>query len=190
MLPLGTPAPDFSLPNIDGNDVSLNDFRGRKGLLVVFMCNHCPYVKYVAPELAKLADEYQTKGVGVVGISSNDVANYPDDSPEMMKKEAAAQGYNFPYLYDESQAIAHAYRAACTPDFFLFDADLKLVYRGQMDDTRPKQGQSPNGRDLRLALDSLLNGETIPEEQKPSVGSNIKWKSDSTPDYFQPDGVK
>ena len=189
MLPLGTAAPDFSLPDYDGKLVSLNDFRGRKGLLVVFMCNHCPYVKHVAPELSKLADEYQQRDVAVVGISSNDIVAHPDDSPDKMKIEAGLQGYHFPYLYDADQAIAVAYRAACTPDFYLFDADFKLVYRGQMDDTRPKQGTVPNGKDLRAALDALLAGQEIPQPQRPSIGCNIKWKGGEEPEYFNPAGV-
>ncbi len=153
------------------------------------MCNHCPYVKHVAPELARLADEYQAKGVAVVGISSNDIVAQPDDSPEMMKQEAAAQGYRFPYLYDATQAVAQSYKAACTPDFYLFDADFKLVYRGQMDATRPKQGTQPDGADLRAALDALLAKRTIPEPHKPSIGCNIKWKSGAEPEYFDPAGT-
>ncbi len=188
MLPIGTTAPAFSLPDYDEKQWSLQDFSGKRGLLVVFMCNHCPYVKHVAPELARLADEYQSQGIAVVGISSNDVASHPDDSPEMMKREAEEQGYRFPYLYDESQQVAHAYHAACTPDFYLFDDSLKLVYRGQMDDTRPKQNQAPNGRDLRQALDSLLAGQAIPEPQRPSIGCNIKWKPGGEPEYFNPAG--
>lgn len=188
MLPLGTEAPSFSLPDFDGKQVSRDDFRGKRGLLVIFMCNHCPYVKHVAPELAKIADEYQAQGLGVVGISSNDVATHPDDSPEMMKKEAAEQGYHFPYLYDESQGVAKAYHAACTPDFYVFDADMKLVYRGQMDETRPKQGAAPHGSDLRAALDAMLAGKPLPEPQKPSIGCNIKWKEGAEPEYFNPAG--
>lgn len=188
MLPLGTEAPAFSLPDYDGKLVSSEEYRGKRGLLVMFMCNHCPYVKHVAPELARLADDYSAKGVGIVGISSNDVANYPDDSPEKMKEEAAEQGYHFPYLYDETQAVAGAYHAACTPDFFLFDSDLKLVYRGQLDDTRPKEGSTPNGSDLRAALEALLAGEPMPEPQKPSIGCNIKWKPGMEPAYFDPSG--
>lgn len=188
MLPLGTAAPDFSLPDYDGKMWSLSDFREHRGLVVVFMCNHCPYVKHVAPELSRLADEYQAKGVAVVGISSNDVASHPEDAPAMMKLEAVAQGYRFPYLYDESQGVAQAYRAACTPDFYLFDADHRLVYRGQLDDTRPKQNQTPNGHDLRQALDALLAGQPIPEPQRPSIGCNIKWKSGIEPSYFNPAG--
>lgn len=189
MLPLGNSAPDFSLPDYDGKIVSLSDFQGRKALLVVFMCNHCPFVKHVAPELAKLTDEYQRLGVGVVGISSNDIANHPDDAPDKMKVEAAQQGYHFPYLYDADQRVATAYRAACTPDFYVFDADFKLVYRGQMDDTRPKQGTVPTGRDLRAALDALLAGKEIPQPQRPSIGCNIKWKTGAEPGYFNPAGV-
>ena len=189
MLPLGTTAPDFSLPDYDGKTVSLSDFQGRKALLVVFMCNHCPFVKHVAPELAKMTDEYQQLGVGVVGISSNDIANHPDDAPDKMKVEAAQQGYHFPYLYDADQRVATAYRAACTPDFYVFDADFKLVYRGQMDDTRPKQGTVPTGKDLRAALDALLAGKEIPQPQRPSIGCNIKWKTGAEPDYFNPAGV-
>ena len=189
MLPLGTSAPDFSLPDFDGKIVSLRDFRGRKALLVVFMCNHCPYVKHVAPELAKLTDEYQRLDVGVVGISSNDIANHPDDAPDKMKVEAAQQGYHFPYLYDADQKTASAYRAACTPDFYLFDADFKLGYRGQMDDTRPKQGAVPTGKDLRAALDALLAGKEAPQPQRPSIGCNIKWKAGAEPEYFNPAGV-
>lgn len=189
MLPLGTAAPDFSLANIDGQTVSLADFKGRKGLLVVFMCNHCPYVKHVAPELARLADDYLAKDVAVVGISSNDVEHYPDDSPEKMKEEAELQGYHFPYLFDGSQEVAHAYHAACTPDFYLFDAEHKLVYRGQLDDSRPKTDSVPDGKDLRAALDALLADQPIPEPQKPSIGCNIKWKEGHAPEYFDPSGT-
>jgi peroxiredoxin len=188
MMPLGSTAPDFALPDFDGKPWSLNDFRGRRGLLVVFMCNHCPYVKHVAPELAKIGAEYQAKGIGMVGISSNDIGTHPEDAPEKMKEEAAAQGYNFPYLFDESQQTAKDYRAACTPDFFLFDADFRLVYRGQMDDTRPKQDIPPNGRDLRGALDALLTGQAIDDQQRPSIGCNIKWKAGAEPEYFNPAG--
>ncbi len=193
MLPLGTEAPDFSLPDYStsaasGRMISRDDFRGQQGLLVVFMCNHCPYVKHVAPELGRIADEYQPKGIAMVGISSNDVTSHPDDSPEMMLQEAAEQGYRFPYLYDETQQVAQAYRAACTPDFFLFDQQFKLVYRGQLDATRPNQGQAPDGRDLRAALEALLAQHSMPETQKPSLGCNIKWKSGLAPDYFNPSG--
>jgi peroxiredoxin len=188
MLPLGTEAPDFSLPDYDGQLIRRDSFRGKQGLLVVFMCNHCPYVKHVAPELARLSDEYQAKGVAVVGISSNDAEAYPDDSPEMMKREANEQGYHFPYLYDESQAVAQAYKASCTPDFFLFDKEFKLIYRGQLDDSRPKQGTQPDGKDLRAALDAMLADTPVAETQKPSIGCNIKWKSGSEPAYFNASG--
>lgn len=189
MLPLGTSAPDFRLPDYNGKIVSRDDVRGEKGLLVVFMCNHCPYVKHVAPVLAKLADEYQARGIGMVGISSNDASAYPDDAPEQMKVEAAQQGYHFPYLYDESQEVAQSYRAACTPDFYLFDENLKLVYRGQMDETRPKQGSQPTGKDLKAALDALLAGQPQPQPQHPSIGCNIKWKPGREPDYFNAAGM-
>lgn len=190
MLTLGTTAPDFQLPNsIDGQIVRRDDFKGQAGLLVIFMCNHCPYVKHVASVLAVLGREYSAKNVGIVGISSNDVTSHPDDGPELMKAEAQIQGYTFPYLYDETQAVAQAYRAACTPDFFLFDADFKLVYRGQLDDSRPKQGSVATGSDLRAALDALLAGQPIPSPQKPSIGCNIKWKADNAPEYFNAAGI-
>ena len=189
MLPLGTEAPDFRLPDYDGKVVSRDDFRGRRGLLVIFMCNHCPFVKHVAAQLSQIADEYQAKGVAVVGISSNDIDSHPDDSPEKMKLEAAQQGYRFPYLYDETQAVAKSYHAACTPDFYLFDDKFQLVYRGQLDETRPKQGSQATGKDLRAALDALLNGQPAPQPQRPSIGCNIKWKSGHEPEYFNPVGV-
>lgn len=182
MLPLGTKAPDFSLPNIDGRQVSLSDFAGKKGLLVIFMCNHCPFVKHLRSELAEFAKEYQAKDLGIVGISSNDVSGYPEDSPEKMKEEAADAGYTFPYLYDETQAVAKAYRAACTPDFFLFDGDFSLVYRGQFDDSRPGNGKPVTGADLRRACDCVLSGQPVPVEQTPAIGCNIKWID--APDYF------
>jgi peroxiredoxin len=182
MLQLGTKAPEFALPNIDGSVVSLADFADKKGLLVVFMCNHCPFIKHLRTELAEFGNEYQDKGLGVVGISSNDVANYPDDSPEKMAEEAADAGYQFPYLYDESQEVAKAYKAACTPDFFLFDADMTLAYRGQFDDSRPGNDLPVTGADLRAACDQVLAGEAVPVEQKPSIGCNIKWIA--APEYF------
>jgi peroxiredoxin len=184
MLPLGTPAPDFALPDTNGRTTRLSDFSDLKALLIAFICNHCPYVKHVRPEFAKLATEYQEKGVGVVAISSNDAEKYPDDSPAKMKQEALAAGYTFPYLYDESQKIAQAYRAACTPDFYVFDADRKLVYRGQLDDSRPESDKPLNGADLRAALDATLAGQPVAEDQKPSIGCNIKWKPGNEPDYF------
>ena len=170
--------------NVDGRTVSLADFRGKPALLVIFMCNHCPFVKHLADELAQFTSEYMAKGVGVVGISSNDVANYPADSPEQMVAEAEARGYQFPYLYDETQEVAKAYRAACTPDFFLFDGKRKLVYRGQFDDSRPDSGiagdrRGPAGGDRRGA-----GGEAAGAEQRASIGCNIKWKPGNEPDYF------
>lgn len=193
MLALGSPAPGFSLPDTDGNTVSIDDFKDAKALLVMFICNHCPYVIHVADELAKLGRDYQPKGVAIVAISANDIDNYPADSPAKMKEEKALRGYMFPYLYDESQLVAKAYTAACTPDFFLFDADKKLVYRGQLDDSRPHRISSGNydssqnpcsGADLRRALDAVLAGQTVADDQKPSLGCNIKWKPGNAPDYF------
>jgi peroxiredoxin len=185
MLPLGTKAPDFSLPNVDGRTVSLADFAGKPALLVIFMCNHCPYVKHVAPELAILGREYQAKGAAVVGISSNDVSSHPDDSPEKMAAEAKARGYTFPYLYDATQRVAQAYKAACTPDFYVFDKNHQLVYRGQMDSSRPDSGIPVTGTDLRAALDAVLAGRPVPAEQKPSIGCNIKWTAGKEPAYFK-----
>ena len=188
MLPLGTAAPDFSLISVDGQTYSLSSFENSSALLVIFMCNHCPYVIHIADHLAQLANEYQSRGVAVVGISSNDVSNYPQDSPEQMVHEAENRGYTFPYLYDESQEVAKAYRAACTPDFFVFDQDRNLVYRGQLDDSRPK-AESPKpvtGKDLRGALDAVLSGSPVNEEQIPSLGCNIKWKEGQEPNYFAP----
>lgn len=184
MLELGTKAPDFSLPSTDGTTVSLDDFTGAPALLVIFMCNHCPFVIHVAEELAKLGREYRERGVAIVGISSNDAEAYPDDAPEKMVLEVKQRGYAFPYLYDETQAAAKAYRAACTPDFFLFDGDQKLVYRGQLDASRPESGIPVTGADLRAALDAILAGETVGADQTPSIGCNIKWKPGNEPDYF------
>ena len=189
MLEIGTPAPDFSLPDTGGKTVSLADFQGKPALLVMFICNHCPFVKHVAEELASLGREYQEKGAGVVAVMPNDAANYPDDSPEMMAKEVESRGYSFPYLYDESQAVAKAYKAACTPDFFVFDKDQKLAYRGQLDASRPDSGIPVTGEDLRAALDAVLAGQSPPEPQKPSIGCNIKWKAGAEPAYFNPAGV-
>ena len=184
MLPLGTQAPDFSLPDLAAKRVSLGDFRDAPAMLVMFICNHCPFVKHVRTGLAALCTEYQGRGVGIVGISSNDVASYPDDSPEKMKAEAREAGYTFPYLYDESQQVARAYRAACTPDFFLFDKERRLAYRGQMDASRPGNDIPVSGSDLRAALDAVLAGRTVAKDQRPSVGCNIKWKAGNEPDYF------
>lgn len=184
MLPLGTPAPDFSLPNPQGRLVSLKDFQDAQALLVVFLCNHCPYVIHIREGLAAFAREYQPRGLAIVGINANDVANYPADSPEKMSEEIARAGYTFPYLYDESQAVAKAYRAACTPDFFLFDRNRVLVYRGQFDDSRPGKSLAVTGKDLRAAADAVLSHSALSAEQIPSMGCNIKWKPGNAPNYF------
>ena len=176
MVSLGTKAPQFRLPDPQGKWVSSEDFSGAPALLVAFICNHCPYVKHVRGAFAKLAKEYQGRGVAVVAINSNDVVNYPDDSPEKMAEEIKLAGYTFPYLYDETQEVARSYQAACTPDFFLFDRDHRLVYRGQFDDTRPNSGRTSTGIDLRGALDAVLAGKPVTTDQKPSLGCNIKWK--------------
>jgi peroxiredoxin len=181
MPDLGTPAATFSLPDTEGRIVSLADFDEAPALLVMFLCNHCPYVKHVQPELARLTREYAARGVAVVGISSNDVVRFPDDAPDLMKREKEVAGYAFPYLYDESQEVAKAYGAACTPDFFLFDRGRRLVYRGQMDGSRPGSGIPVSGSDLRAALDAVLVGRAVPGEQKPSLGCNIKWKPGNEP---------
>jgi peroxiredoxin len=184
MLPLGTIAPDFRLPDTNGKTISLADFKDKPALLVMFICNHCPYVKHICAGLAQLARDYMPKRVGIVGVNSNDAENYPDDSPAKMKEEARSAGYLFPYLYDESQAVAKVYRAACTPDIYLFDKDRKLVYRGQFDDSRPGNGIPVTGKDLRAALDAVLAGKSVSPNQKASMGCNIKWKAGSEPDYF------
>lgn len=189
MSPLGTKAPDFSLVSVDGSTVSLSDFQDAPALLVIFMCNHCPFVKHIANQLALLGNEYQERGVAVVGINSNDVANHPEDSPEQMIHEAEQQGYTFPYLFDETQEIAEAYRAACTPDFYVFDKHQQLVYRGQLDDSRPDSGIPVTGQDLRAALDTVLAGRPVTGDQVPSLGCNIKWKAGAEPEYFNPAGV-
>jgi peroxiredoxin len=185
MLALGTSAPDFSLPDTKGKIVSLCDFNEAPALLVIFMCNHCPFVKHILSVLIELIKEYQAKGVAVVGINSNDVANFPEDSPEMMAGVAKKAGFTFPYLFDESQAVAKAYRAACTPDFFLFDKERTLVYRGQMDDSRPGNDIPITGLDLIKALDAVLAGRDVSVEQKPSMGCNIKWKQGNEPEYVK-----
>jgi peroxiredoxin len=183
MLPLGTPAPDFRLPDTEGRLVSLDDFAGSPALLVAFICNHCPYVKHICHELARLGKTYQQKGVGIVGISSNDVTTHPDDSPKLMAKEKTEVGYTFPYLYDETQEVARAYLAACTPDFYVFDRDRKLVYRGQLDSSRPGNAIPVTGEDLRSAMDSVLAGKPVGGDQRPSIGCNIKWKRGNEPGY-------
>ncbi len=187
MLALGTAAPDFSLPDtITGRTVRLADVAaGRSALLVMFLCNHYPFVKHVRAELARLGKDYAGKGVGVVAISSNDVEKYPADGPDKMREEAADAGYTFPYLYDQTQEVAKAYRAACTPDFYVFDRTLRLVYRGQLDESRPKNSAPLTGKDLRAALDAVLTGRPVPEPQLPSIGCNIKWKAGHEPDYFR-----
>lgn len=184
MLALGTSAPDFALPDVvSGKTVSLSTFADKQALLVMFICRHCPYVKHVQEELAKIGQDYQQSGLGIVAISANDVANYPDDSPQKLKEMAIALNFTFPFCYDESQETARAYTAACTPDFFLFDGDRKLVYRGQLDDSRPGNGLPVTGKDLRTAINAALTGEAISPEQKPSIGCNIKWKPGNEPRY-------
>jgi peroxiredoxin len=186
MLALGTRAPGFSLPDTDGRIVSLADYRDAPALLVMFICNHCPFVKHVRRELARLGRDCVARGVGIVGINSNDVRAYPDDRPERMKEEKGAAGYTFPYLFDETQEVAKAYGAACTPDFYLFDRGRRLVYRGQLDDSRPSNQTAVTGKDLRAALDAVLNGRPVSPEQKPSIGCNIKWKPGNEPAWFAP----
>src|ERR1700677_2540473 len=184
MLPLGTSAPDFRLPDTSGKMVALADFATAPALAVLFICNHCPYVKHIRVGLAQFGAEYQRRGAAIVAISSNDVQSHPADSPEMMAREVKAAGYAFPYLYDESQAVAKAYRAACTPDIFLFDAQRKLVYRGQFDDSRPGNGQPVTGRDLRAATDAVLAGQRVSPSQVASIGCNIKWRPGNEPGYY------
>ena len=177
MLALGTSAPEFALPDVvTGTQVTTQSDTGPKGLLVMFICRHCPFVKHLDKALAQLARDYAGKGIGIVAISSNDAKNYPDDAPESLAEQARNFGFTFPYLYDETQDAARAYDAVCTPDFFLFDGDLKLVYRGQFDDSRPGNGTPVTGSDLRGAMDALLQGRPISPEQRPSIGCNIKWK--------------
>jgi peroxiredoxin len=176
-LALGTEAPDFALRDVvTGKTVRRDDFRGQKGLLVMFICTHCPYVKHVEKALATLGMDYDGGPISIVAISSNDADTYPDDAPEGLKEQAQRLGFRFPYLYDETQDVARAYHAACTPDFFLFDGNLKLVYRGQFDSSRPGSGVPVTGKDLRAAMDALLAGKPVPKDQKPSIGCNIKWK--------------
>lgn len=177
MIELGTMAPDFTLPDtVSGKNISLSDVKGSNGTIVIFLCNHCPYVIHINEELVKLCNDYAAKGIGSVGISSNDVENYPDDSPEKMKIHAETEKYPFPYLYDEDQSVAKAYDAACTPDFYLFDGEGKLYYRGRLDDSRPKSDTPLTGKDLRDAIDGMLEGQEAPKLQYPSGGCNIKWK--------------
>ena len=183
MLELGTSLPGFRLPDSFGKVVRSDDFNDSPALLVAFICNHCPYVKHLRVELAQFAKDYQESGLAMVAINSNDVSNYPDDSPAKMAEEVEQFGYVFPYLYDESQEVAKAYRAACTPEFYLFDADRRLVYRGQFDDSRPESGRPVTGADLRAAVDALLSGRPLEPDQTPGIGCNIKWKPGNEPDY-------
>ena len=184
MLELGVAAPSFALPEpATGKTVSSDDFVS-KPMLVAFICNHCPYVVHIREAFMEMAKEYQAKGVAVVAINANDVANYPDDSPEKMVDEVKLAGYDFPYLFDDTQAVAQAYKAACTPDFFLFDPQHKLFYRGQFDDSRPRNDAPVTGADMRAALDALLQGADAPDDQKASMGCNIKWKAGNQPEYF------
>ncbi|MBW4534741.1 MAG: thioredoxin family protein [Pleurocapsa minor HA4230-MV1] len=184
MLALGTTAPEFHLPDVvSGETISLATFSGSKALLVMFICQHCPFVKHIQSELAKIGHDYRDR-LGIVAISANDVANYPDDSPQKLKEMAQELNFNFPVCYDESQSVSKSYTAACTPDFFLFDSSSKLVYRGQLDDSRPSNGVPVTGKDLRQAIDAVLQDREINFEQKPSIGCNIKWKPGNEPDYF------
>lgn len=184
MLPLGTKAPDFQLPDPSGKVVSLSDFDSNSALLVMFICNHCPFVIHLAKEISQLAKEYQAKDVAVVGINSNDIEKYPADGPEKMAEMIDEYGYNFPYLLDESQTVAKAYQAACTPDFYVFDSNKQLAYRGQFDDSRPSNDVPITGEDLRTALDTVLSGNAVDTDQKPSIGCNIKWIPGNEPAYF------
>jgi peroxiredoxin len=187
MLPLGTQAPAFTLPDVvSGTTVALADYGAAPALLVMFICNHCPFVKHIRSELGRLGRDYQARGVAVVAINANDADSYPDDSPAKMKDEAAAAGYTFPYLFDASQQVALTYHAACTPDFYVFDRDRRLVYRGQLDASRPGNAEPNDGRDLRAALDAVLSGTPPAKEQLPSVGCNIKWRPGNEPSYFLP----
>lgn len=185
MLDLGTQAPDFQLPDVvSGQTISLSTFADRQALLVMFICQHCPFVKHVQTQLAQLGQDYAETSLGIVAISSNDVVNYPNDSPQYLKTMAESLGFNFPLCYDESQSVAKAYSAACTPDFFLFDAQRQLAYRGQLDDSRPSNDKPVNGKDLRAAIDALLAGQRPSPHQKPSIGCNIKWKPGNSPTYY------
>ena len=185
MLTLGTPAPNFQLPDVVSEQIiSLSTFEGKKALLIMFICRHCPFVKHIQTELANLGKDYVPKNVGIVAISSNNIETHPDDAPDKLKEMALELGFNFPFCFDETQEVAKSYTAACTPDFFLFDADLKLVYRGQLDDSRPSNEKPVTGSDLRAALDAVLAGKDIAEEQHPSIGCNIKWKPGNEPSYF------
>lgn len=185
MLPLGTPVPAFQLvDSVSDRQVTEKDVDGSRALLVMFICNHCPFVKHVVGELGRLGEDYLSRGVGIVAINSNDVRLYPQDGPQRMKELAEREGWGFPFLLDDTQEVAKAFRAACTPDFFLFGGDGRLAYRGQLDDSRPGNGRPVTGSDLRAALDAVLEGRPIPEPQVPSVGCNIKWKPGNAPNYY------
>jgi peroxiredoxin len=184
MSPLGSKAPDFSLPDSEGRTVSRTDFESASALVVMFICNHCPFVKHIAEGLAALGRDYQPRGVAIVAINSNDVKTHPDDSPPKMAEEVKTRGYTFPYLFDETQETAKAFGAACTPDFFLYDKEHRLVYRGQLDDSRPDNDVPVTGADLRAALEAMLAGQPVATDQKPSIGCNIKWQSGNEPEYF------
>ena len=184
MLPLGTAAPDFNLLNtVSGTNISLSDYKD-KAFVVMFICTHCPFVIHVNQELSKLGKDYTDKDIAIIAIGSNDAENYPADGPDKLKEQAEKEGFNFPYLYDENQDAAKAYTAACTPDFFLFDANHKLAYRGQLDSSRPSNGEPVTGADLRSAMDAVVAGTDVPTEQFPSIGCNIKWKAGNEPSYF------
>ncbi|MCC7173881.1 MAG: thioredoxin family protein [Bryobacterales bacterium] len=186
MLELGTPAPAFDLPDVvSGRRITLESFAGTKALLVMFICRHCPFVKHVERELARLAEDYAGKPAGIVAISSNDAASYPEDAPASLRQMAVELGFKFPYCHDESQEAAKAYASSCTPDFYVFDENRRLVYRGQLDDSRPGNGIPVTGRDLRAALDAVLSGRPVSSNQKPSLGCNIKWKPGNEPPYFR-----
>ena len=185
MLELGTKAPFFELPDTDGITVSLDDVQSEKGILIMFICNHCPYVIHLNGALVDFANEYKEKGIECIAISSNDIESYPQDSPELMKEISDKYQFPYPYLFDESQEVAKSYKAACTPDFFLFNDDLKLVYRGQFDDSRPGNGKPVTGRDMRIATDALIKSKETVKPQVPSMGCNIKWKSGNEPEYFK-----
>lgn len=184
MLPLGTLAPDFQLPDVFGETISLATMKGKQGLLVMFICKHCPFVKHVEAQLAQIGKDYKDKNLGIVAISANDASNYPDDAPDQLQAMAKELGFTFPLCYDETQETAKAYTAACTPDFFLFDGNRSLVYRGQLDDSRPGNDKPVTGQDLRNAIDAVLAGKPISDIQKPSIGCNIKWKPGNAPAYF------
>lgn len=185
MLPLGTKAPDFELPDVvSGKLISLSDYTGKQAILVIFLCQHCPFVKHIKAQLAQLSSDYANSNLGIIAISSNDVSNHPDDAPEYLRAMAQELSLTFPICYDESQEVAKAYTAACTPDFFLFDASLQLVYRGQLDDSRPSNGKPVTGADLRAAIEAVLAGFPVDIEQKPSIGCNIKWKPGNAPSYY------